>query len=716
MLLQGFHGLKILHLYNTLIKTVRNRVKNADVELVKKAFTFASRAHENQRRLSGEPYIIHPLAVAQILAEQSLDTATITAALLHDVVEDTEHGEETIIREFGDEVNTLVRSVTKISMVKKESTAHSETSYDRLKELEAAENIRLMLLATARDVRVILIKLADKLHNMRTLQYQKPHKIKRIATEVMKIYAPIAGRLGMFRTKSELEDLAFGHLEPERYNGILQDLKQSRAELEEFIQKIRKILKQRLSEINIEAEVKGRAKHIYSIYVKMSSQDKGLKDIYDLRGVRVIVEEIRDCYGALGIVHTLWPPIPGRFKDYIATPKVNGYQSLHTTVMGPDARPLEVQIRTREMDEMADHGIAAHWIYKSDGKSDERFRSKWLSRISSIVENSEDANSFIEDLSHELSPEEVYVFTPRGDIVDLPVGATVLDFAFRIHTDIGLRCRGARVNDRMVPLRTELKSGDRVEVITEKNPNPSPNWLRYLKSQRARQKLRAHFRMKEDESPDTPREESTGSARKLTGFFQGKKRRGGIEPVRNEEERTRTSGEAGAEEIPSQELRISRKKTDDPKRVEVAGARDIQVRYARCCSPVPGDEIIGYITRGRGITVHRKDCTALPQDGEKERLIPVRWEGLTEKYPVKIEITARDRQGLYMELVGGITRTQTNILRAEADIPRNGNSIMFARFLLEVEHSDHLKDIVESLQSIDGVDSVQRVQVTEDDL
>lgn len=706
MLLQGFHGLRILHLYNALIKTVRTRVKNPDVDLIKRAFTFASRAHENQKRLSGEPYIIHPLAVAQILAELSLDTPTIVAAILHDVVEDTEHGEETIIREFGNEINTLVKSVTKISMVKKESTGHSDENYNRLKEMEAAENIRLMLLATARDVRVILIKLADKMHNMRTLQFQKPHKIKRIATEVMKIYAPIAGRLGMFRMKSELEDLAFAHLEPERYNQIQQDLKLSRAELEDFIHKIRKILKQRLVEINIDADVKGRAKHIYSIYNKMSSQDKGLKDIYDLRGVRVIVDEIRDCYGTLGIVHTLWTPIPGRFKDYIATPKINGYQSLHTTVMGPDARPLEVQIRTREMDETADHGIAAHWIYKASGEGHgEKFRSKWLSRLTSIVESSEDANTFIEDLSHELSPEEVYVFTPRGDILDLPVGATVLDFAFRIHTDIGLRCRGARVNDRMVPLRTELKSGDRVEVITEKNPNPSPNWLRYLKSQRARQKLRSYFRQEEDleiQPEESPKEDSG----RFSGLFKSKQKKKDQEIP---EKKTDHSAD-------TEELRISRKKTDDPKRVEVAGARDIQVRYAQCCSPVPGDEIVGFVTRGRGITVHRKDCTMIPTDGERERLIPVKWEGLTEKYPVKIEITANDRQGLYMELVSDITRTYTNILRAEADIPKNGKNVMFARFLLEVEHLDHLKEIIESLLHINGVQSVERVQMTDDEI
>ncbi len=723
MLIQGYHGLKILHLYNALIKAIRDNVKNPDLELIRRAFTFANRAHKDQKRLSGEPYIIHPLAVAHFLAEQGLDSPTIAAALLHDVVEDTGYGEETILSEFGEEVNTLVRSVTKISVVKKESIARDVTP-SKMKEIEAAENIRLMLLATAKDIRVILIKLSDKLHNMRTLQFQKPEKIERIASEVMKIYAPIAGRLGMFRVKSELEDLAFANLHPVEYNRIMMEINQSRAELEDYIDKIRKILKQRLIEINIQARVEGRAKHIYSIYNKMFKQDKQLQDIYDLRGIRIIVDEIKDCYGALGIVHTLWPPIPGRFKDYIATPKVNGYQSLHTTVMGPDAKPLEVQIRTVEMDEMADHGIAAHWIYKSDphAKSQDPARLRWVGRLNRIIESIADSESFIEDLSHELSPEEVYVFTPRGDIIDLPVGGTVLDFAFRIHTDVGLRCKGARVNDRMVPLRTELKSGDRVEVLTDRFPNPSPNWLRYLKSQRARQKLRQYLaRLEKEEGPGESDASESGSIKRKISFL----RRIGGQPTHPSSDSSRINekkSEAKQEitattdlaSLPAslQELRIRRGRTGNPKEptIEVAGERDIPVRYAGCCSPVPGDEIVGFITRGRGVTIHRKDCHTIPHNGsEIDRLVPVKWEGLTEKYPVEIEIHAMDRQGLYMDMVGCITKTYTNILKAEADLPRNGEDLMMARFLIEVEHVDHLREILEALQLVDGVQSVARV-------
>ena len=681
MLKEGFMSIKILASYRQLLKTFRERVPEGDEDLVRRAFQFAYRAHRDQKRLSGEPYIIHPITVSQTLAELGLDTPTVAAGLLHDVVEDTQFGEDFIKREFGEEIQNLVKAVTKISLVKKDSIQPpAEGSLRTLKEKEAAENIRLMLLATARDVRVILIKLSDKLHNMRTLQFQKPEKVERIAGETLNIYAPIAGRLGMFGIKSELEDLAFASLDRSTYKEIVVGLKQSRSEREEFIKKLRKILQQRLADINITARVEGRAKHIYSIYQKMNRDNRDLTRVYDLRGVRIIVDEVRDCYGALGIVHTLWPPIPGRFKDYIAMPKINGYQSLHTTVVGPDGRPLEVQIRTRDMDERAVFGIAAHWLYKTGSTKEERRNEKlkWLAHLSRLTQEFHgDTSEFIEDLRHELNPHEVFVFTPKGEILNLPVGATVLDFAFRIHTDIGLRCRGAIVNDRMVPLRTELKSGDRVEILTNAQPNPSPVWLRYVNSPRARQKLRGYFRKQEEDEPE---------------FHED---RPGPEKQRDKEP-----------------IKIRRRKSVDPKKVpiEVAGATDIPVRYAGCCSPVPGDRIIGFVTRGRGVTVHRTDCPHIPsEESEKDRLISVRWEGLTETYPVQIEIDAEDRQGLYLDLVGAIARTQTNILKAQADIPRNHRGTMKATFLLEVEHVDQLNDIRETLMAIPGVHEVRRV-------
>ncbi len=688
MLLEKPQRFRVLPLYRGLLELIEEKNPTVDLRTIRRAFLFAYRAHKDQRRLSGEPYIVHPLAVARSLVEMGLDTATIAAALLHDVVEDTSFGEDSIRREFGEEVNTLVRAVTKISLVKKDSMKDQKPSSE-LKAREAAENIRLMLLATTRDVRVILIKLADKLHNMQTLNFQKPHKIQRIASEVIDIYAPIAGRLGMFRMKSELEDLAFAALQPEDFEALQSELKHSRDELEVFLQKITNILKQRLAEIQLNARIDGRAKHLYSVYTKMQKYGKSIHEIYDLRGVRIIVDEIRDCYGALGIVHTLWPPLPGRFKDYIAMPKSNGYQSLHTTVVGPDGRPLEVQIRTQEMDERAEHGIAAHWLYKNDMQADRGDQGKleWLRTLSRITQDFQgDSRDFIQGLRDELNPKDVYVFTPKGDIINLPQGSTVLDFAFRIHTDIGLRCKSARVNDRIVPLRTELRSGDRIEIVTHGEPRPSPVWLRYLKSQGARQKVRAFFRRIEEEAP-LPADNRTDV------------------PVRPEKNRDLKD----LREL--RELRIRRKSSTNPKDVpiEVAGNTDIPVRYAGCCSPVPGDRIIGFITRGRGVTIHRTDCKQLPSNtADRDRFIQVRWEGLTETYPVGIEISARDRQGLYLDLVQAITRTQTNILKAEADIPKHQNGTMKARFLVEVEHVDHLNEIIESMSQVDGVLDVRR--------
>ncbi len=685
MLLEKPQGFRVLQSYRALLQLIREKNPSVDLRTIRRAFLFAHRAHKDQRRLSGEPYIIHPVAVARSLAEMGLDTATIAAALLHDVVEDTSFGEDSIRREFGEEVNMLVRAVTKISLVKKDSMKDQKPSSE-LKAREAAENIRLMLLATTRDVRVILIKLADKLHNMQTLGFQKPHKVERIAREVIDIYAPIAGRLGMFRMKSELEDLAFGALQPEEFETLQSELKHSRGDLEVFLKKITSILKQRLADIQLTARIDGRAKHLYSVYSKMQKYGKGIHEIYDLRGVRIIVDEIRDCYGALGIVHTLWPPLPGRFKDYIAMPKSNGYQSLHTTVVGPDGRPLEVQIRTQEMDERAEHGIAAHWLYKNDMRAERGDQGKleWLRTLSRITQEFQgDSKDFIEDLRDELNPKDVYVFTPKGDIINLPQGSTVLDFAFRIHTDIGLRCKSAKVNDRIVPLRTELRSGDRIEIVTHGEPRPSPVWLRYLKSQGARQKVRGFFRRIEDETalPGDSRTE-----------------------VPDRPAKTRDLKEL-------REIRIRRKTSTNPKDVpiEVAGNTDIPVRYAGCCSPVPGDRIVGFITRGRGVTIHRADCKHLPAEkGDQDRFIQVRWEGLTETYPVGIEISARDRQGLYLDLVQAISRTQTNILKAEADIPKHQNGTMKARFLVEVEHVDHLNEIIESMSQVSGVVDVKR--------
>ncbi len=675
MLLDNLQSLKISNFYKQLIDTIKKKHPNIsenDLKIIEKAYQVSYHAHKDQKRLSGEPYIIHPLNVALNLAQMSMDPSTIVAGLLHDVIEDTKYTEDYIRQEFGDEVTKLVKAVTKISLVKKDSY---KENLSELKAQEATENLRLMLLATVDDIRVIIIKLADKLHNMQTLQYQKPHKIIRIAKEVLDIYAPIAGRLGMYKIKSELEDLAFEALYPDDAKKLKNEIKQSKAELEVFLKKVKKVLYKRLEEFGVKAEIDSRVKHLYSVYSKMQKTNKSLKQIYDLRGIRIIVSDIKDCYTVLGIVHTLWKPLPGRFKDYIALPKPNGYQSLHTTVMATDGKPLEIQIRTYEMNERAENGIAAHWLYKHNlDFNNVKNKLEWLQTLKQITQeyqnhtkNSlENTKDFLNNLKEELETEEIYVFTPKADIITLPRGSTVLDFAFK--------CKSALVNDRIVPLSTELKSGDKIEIITHSEPKPSPIWIKYLKSHRARQKIRAYFRKKEEQ-----------------------------ESKKNEQE---------SKNIIKNEIKIKRKPSKNPKDVPIeiiGGSIDVPVRYAGCCSPVPGDKIIGYITRGRGITIHRVDCIQLPKDKtEMERFISVKWEGLTEVYPVAIEIVAKDRQGLYLDLVQAITNTKTNILKAVADLPKEKNGLMKAIFLVEIEHVDQLNEVLQSLKLVKDVLEAKR--------
>lgn len=686
MFLQNLQNFKVLNLYKQLIEIIKKKhpdVNEDDLRLIEQAFEIANEAHKDQKRLSGEPYIIHPLNVAINLAELSMDPPTIAAGLLHDVIEDTVYNEEFLRNKFGDEITKLVKAVTKISIVKKDSY---KENISELKAQEAAENLRMMLLATVEDIRVIIIKLADKLHNMQTLQHQKPHKIERIAKEVLDIYAPLAGRLGMYKIKSELEDLAFEALYPEEAKQLKQEIKQSKTELEVFLKKIKKTLEKRMLEMNIKAEIDSRVKHLYSVYTKMQKSSKTIKQIYDLRGIRIIVNEVKDCYSVLGIIHTLWKPIPGRFKDYIAIPKPNGYQSLHTTVMATDGKPLEIQIRTFEMNDRAENGIAAHWLYKNEmDYNSSKGRLEWLKTLRKLTNSFrnynksslENSKEFLNSLKEELQPDEIYVFTPRADIITLPAGSSVLDFAFKIHTDLGLRCKSALVNDKIVPLSTVLKSGDKVEILTHSEPKPSPIWIKYLKTNRARQKVRNFFRKKEElESEKKGKEDTTTHTKK------------------------------------TDEIIIKRKPTKNPKDVpiEVIGAGvDVPVKYAGCCSPVPGDKIIGYITRGRGITIHRVDCNQLPKDkNDIERFISVKWEGLTEVYPVAIEITSKDRQGLYLDLVRAITETKTNILQAAADLPKEKNGIMKATFLVEIEHVDQLNEVLGSLKLVKDVIEAKR--------
>ncbi|EQA38512.1 putative GTP diphosphokinase [Leptospira inadai serovar Lyme str. 10] len=662
-----------------LLEGVRDRLGPESLELVEKAYKVSEEAHQGQFRLSGEPYIVHPLQVGYILYELGLDEKVISAGILHDVIEDTKYTRDNMVSDFGTEITQLVEGVTKISEIKSQS-----------RETEAAENIRKIIIATIQDIRVILIKLADKTHNMRTLSFQPPEKQRRIANETLSLYAPIAGRLGIYKVKSELEDLAFQVIYPEEYQDIKKRINVKKSEREEYIDKLQIILKQRLAEININAQVDGRAKHFFSIYRKMKTKEKTFDEIFDLRAIRIITDEIKDCYGVLGIVHTLWTPVPGRFKDYIATPKTNMYQSLHTTVIGPDGKPLEVQIRTAEMNAIAEFGIAAHWVYK-EGKTHANERHltvKWLEVLQSWQDSALDPKEFLEELKYDLHEDEVFVFTPKGEIIQLPKGATVLDFAFRIHTDVGLHCKGAKINSRMIPLRTELRSGDQVEVVVDKRSKPSPIWLRIVRTTSARQKLRAYFRKLREESRKDL-EHGAESAAELTlnaEVLEELKRK----PSHDKNHKQGHSGEG---------------------RVLVAGLRDIPVRLSGCCSPLPGDQIIGFVTRGRGVSVHKKNCSVAMKQREEEqlRIISVDWDyGQTEPVPVRVEVKARDRQGIYLEMVKSISGTQTNILEAGASTVQKDT--LMARFMIEVEHLDQLKEILGNLKRIPDVVFAHRVK------
>ncbi|WP_061254458.1 RelA/SpoT family protein [Leptospira interrogans] len=661
-----------------LLEGVRQKLGDHAYESVQKAYDVSERAHQGQFRLSGEPYIVHPLQVGFILYELGLDEKVICAGLLHDVIEDTEYSREDMIRDFGEDITDLVEGVTKISKIKSQS-----------KETEAAENIRKIIVATIKDIRVILIKLADKTHNLRTLSFQPPEKQRRIAQETLSLYAPIAGRLGIYKIKSELEDLAFQILNPDEYQEVKKNINSKKSEREGFIETLKIILLQRLSEIQIEADVDGRAKHFYSIYRKMKLKEKTFNEIFDLRAIRIITNEVKDCYGVLGIVHTLWNPVPGRFKDYIATPKTNMYQSLHTTVIGPDGKPLEVQIRTRDMNDIAEYGIAAHWIYK-EGKpsaSEKNVKVKWLELLSSWQDSALDPKEFVEELKYDLHEDEVFVFTPKGEILQLPKGATILDFAFRIHTDVGLKAKGGRINGRMLPLRTELRSGDQIEIITDKRTKPSPIWLRIVRTPSARQKLRSYFKKLREENKKDLQQEAEFAAEITLN----------VDVL--EELKKKPSSK------PTKQIDLAAGK------VIVAGLRGIPVRLSGCCSPLPGDGIIGFVTRGRGVSIHKKGCVTAKQQEQEEsmRVITVEWDyGQSESIPVLIEVKSKDRQGIFMEIVKSISNTQTNIREFKASTDQRGNLV--ASFEVDVEHLDQLKEILSNLKQIPDVYQAHRIK------
>ena len=683
------------------------------------AFDLAVVAHEGQRRGSGEPYVTHPIATAQILAELGIDPVAICAALLHDVPEDTDYSLTDIEERFGAEVMQLVDGVTKLSRF----STHSH-------EQQQAENIRKMLLAMAQDIRVVLIKLADRLHNMRTLHGLPPEKQQRIARQTMEIYAPLAERLGIWQMKWELEDLAFKALEPERFRELAGLLDTRRAGRESHIDKAIAALRPLLQDAGIKADLEGRPKHIHSIYKKMERKGADFSEIYDVYAIRILVDEVRDCYAALGIVHSLWRPIPGQFDDYIAVPKNNLYQSLHTAVIALNGKPLEIQIRTWKMHQVSEVGIAAHWRYKEGTKSDREYDAKlaWLRQLLDWQRDVSDATEFVEGIKLDIFQDQVFVFTPKGDIKDLPAGATPLDFAYRIHTDVGHRTIGAKVNNRLVPLDTRLKNGDIVEVVTTKGEHgPSRDWMNVVKTSHAREKIRQWFKRKDrDENIVHGRESLERELRRLARTSisaVGADRIGEVARQFNHDSLDDFYAAVGYGAISAQSVVMRLGVVDDthgtlpsvapPQQVaraggvRVKGVGDLLVRFAKCCTPIPGDPIGGFITRGKGVTVHLQTCATMVNEREVNRLIEVEWEAApTQTYPIAIRVEAYDRTGLLSDITQVVAENKVNILAAHVGVTPDHTAVVTAT--LQVASVSQLARVMSRIETLKDVITVQR--------
>jgi GTP diphosphokinase / guanosine-3',5'-bis(diphosphate) 3'-diphosphatase len=710
---------------SSLIEKVSSYGPEGTEELLADAYNAAHVAHRGQTRKSGEPFVYHPLATADVLAELRLDPTTIAAALLHDVLEDTGVTKEELSERFGDDVAEIVDGVTKLKRLPSGNLEEAQ-----------AESLRKMIVAMSRDVRVIIIKLADRLHNMRTLAYLKRETQLRKATETLEIYAPLAHRLGIYSIKWELEDLSFATLHPRRYEEIKSLVAARRGDREAFINGTAAELLRHLRESGIEAEVHGRVKHFYSIYNKMVHRNKEFNEIYDLAGLRVVVDGVRDCYGTLGVIHSIWKPIPGRFKDYIAMPKFNMYQSLHTTVMSNEGKLLEIQIRTAEMDTTAEYGIAAHWMYKHGLTDRQVDRLTWLKSMMEWQKETTDATDFMESLKGELVAEEVFVFTPKGDVVSLPSGATPIDFAYHVHTEVGHRTIGARVNDRIVPLDSELVSGDRVEVITGKNSGPSRDWLAVVQSGRARNKIRQFFNKADREDnlslgrekildllkkrrigkvpsgilEDVARATNHTSPDDMfaavgTGVLSAENVAGRIvEQVKPKEEPQREQTPALAP------LPLPESGTDEQTGVRVVGSSGILTRLARCCTPMPGDEIVGYVSLGRGVVVHSAGCVnarAL-QARDPERFVEVEWaKGSDKLFTVELLVEALDRMHLLKDITATISDAGVNIVSARVDTIEDRTAL--SRFAFKAASVQHVEEVIRKIRSISDVYDVYRV-------
>jgi GTP pyrophosphokinase len=694
---------------------------NADLSKVNEAYKLAREAHEGQRRVSGEPYVSHPLAVAQILAELGLDPITAQAALLHDVPEDTDYSLDDLEERFGSEVVKLVDGVTKLSKFS-----------PRTHEQQQAENIRKMFLAMAEDIRVVLIKLADRLHNMRTLSALPIEKQQRIARQTAEIYAPLAERLGIWQFKWELEDLCFKVLEPEDYGALQAQLESHRRAREAYVRRAMDVLRKALDDAGIKAEISGRPKHIYSIHRKMLRKGAELGEIYDIHALRVLVEDLRDCYAALGVVHSLWRPIPGQFDDYIAMPKNNLYQSLHTAVVALDGKPLEVQIRTQDMHRISEVGVAAHWRYKEGSKVDRAYDQKlaWLRQLMDwqLDVSDQDATEFVEGVKLDIFHDQVFVFTPKGDIKELPAGATPLDFAYRIHTDVGHSCIGAKVNNRLVPLDYQLKNGDIVEVVTTKGAHgPSRDWLKIVTTGHAKEKIRQWFkRQQRDENIVHGRAALDRELRRLTRTaldrVSGEQLEEIVEhyhlPSLEDFYAAIGYGAISAQQVVTRlgvvddtsETMLPQVAPPQPARtggIRVKGVGDLLVRFTKCCAPIPGDPIAGFITRGRGVTVHLSTCPTVLNEKDVARLIEVEWEGRVEQtYPIAIRVEAYDRTGLLSDISNVVADSKINIVAAHVTTHPDRRATVQAT--LQVTSVTQLAKVLSRLEQLKDVYSVQR--------
>lgn len=722
-----------MNLIDELIEKLLLKIKSyaplANIELIKKAALFADKSHQGQKRLSGDPFITHPAQVAQILTELEQDTSTIAAALLHDTIEDGKSNPDELKKEFGPQITALVHGVTKLGQITFES-----------KEERQAENFRKMFLAMGEDIRVIIIKLADRLHNMQTLKYLPLDRQKDISVETLEIFTPLAHRLGMWKLKWELEDLAFFYLERDKFDQIKNLVAQKREAREEFMKDFMAGVKEALEKVGINAAISGRTKHFYSIYNKLVKKNIDFDDVYDLIAIRVIVDSVKDCYAVLGIVHSHWKPIPGRFRDFIAMPKSNGYQSLHTTVVGPLGRPVEIQIRTKEMHRIAEYGIAAHWRYK-EGATDKTFDSKlaWLRQTLEYQKDVDNAKDFLENIKFDLLMDEVYVYTPKGDVFAFPVGSTPLDFAYHIHSEIGNRYSGAKINGKIVSLDYHLKNGDIVEILTMPREAPSLDWLKIVKSAGARAKIKQWFKkQKKEENVVRGRKTLEEELKKIEipdfsrmtdpiiqGIFKNSNiaassdlflaiGRGEISApaaankIRSELERRKL--------IPSlvEEKDLALFKPREIKEVKmghgikVMGEDNILTRFSKCCYPLPGDEIVGVLTKGRGVSIHRADCkNAKVFKASKEKTVNVEWaKDSIEMYPVNIEVKAFDRVGVFKDILSQVTETNTNV--DSAQVRTKKGSIAFIDLVVDVKNTENLSRIIDSIRKVSDVYDVYR--------